>query len=105
MVGSLFLAKIYFTDEKGFKIRPILIIGENQFSDYLVLPLTTNFSIDGPKITSNDLHKGNLKRKSIVVVDKLLTVHENLLHRKLGEIESETLEKIKVSFCEKMGCN
>jgi len=61
MVKSIYLAKIYFTDLKDYKIRPILVIKEIE-NDCICLPLTTNLAQKGIVLTNNDLTEGILRK-------------------------------------------
>ncbi len=57
MVGSIFLAEVIFTDHSGSKLRPIIVIKEYSKNVYS-LPLTTNLSVPGAEIYSDDLEEG-----------------------------------------------
>lgn len=105
MVGTIQLAKIYFTNEQDYKVRPIVVVKENQFNDLLVLPLTTNFGLNGVKVVQKHLETGKLKEKSAIISDKILTVHQDLLVRKIGKLKSDYFLNLKEKFCKNLGCS
>ncbi len=51
MVGGIYLAKIYFTDLSDFKIRPVLVLKQNQlfcietFTAYIIIDIFGIFTL------------------------------------------------------------
>ncbi|MHB1687479.1 MAG: type II toxin-antitoxin system PemK/MazF family toxin [Ignavibacteriaceae bacterium] len=105
MVRKIFLAKIFFTDLSGYKIRPILIIKEYKDEDFLYLPLTTNLSLSGITISSQDLESGNLNKPSVVIVPKISIMHKNFLIKEIGTVKQNTLINILKEICFSFGCS
>ncbi|MFK5977105.1 MAG: type II toxin-antitoxin system PemK/MazF family toxin [Sulfurovum sp.] len=100
MVGSIYLAKIYFTDGIKFKLRPILIIKENSFGDYIYIPFTTNTNnINSIKFTNNFLENGNFNKDSYLIIDKTCTISSNLLDKKIAHIKENILVKVYNEYC------
>ena len=83
MVGEIHLAKIYFTDASDAKIRPVLLLRANSFSDVIYLPLTTNMLIKGVSIDNDQLTDGYLPKTSIVVYEKPGVIAATLLIKKI----------------------
>jgi len=100
MVGSVYLAKIYFTNGIEYKLRPILVIKQNSFGDYIYIPFTTNkenrYSI---KFTNEDLMSGKFNKISYLIIDKTCTIQENLLERKIAKIKDYTLSRVLQAYC------
>lgn len=85
MVGSIYLARIYFTDLSDYKIRPVLVIKEFG-EDCLCLQLTTQLQHNGVFLNQSDIESGALKKESLVIVPKSFTLHNSIfciLHRAL----------------------
>ncbi len=97
------MAQVPFTDLSASKIRPILVLAD-EGQDVLFLPLTTNLSQPGVKITSSDLEKGSLKKDSVIVVHKVCLLHKSLLLRKLAKLKEGSFKKVKNSLCRKLSC-
>jgi len=100
MVGSIYLAKIYFTDGIKFKLRPILIIKKNSFGDYIYIPFTTNAkNINSIKFTNDFLKNGNFNKDSYLIIDKTCTISPNLLDRKIAHIKEDKLFQVYDKYC------
>jgi len=100
MVGSIYLAKIHFTDGIKSKLRPILIIRENSFGDYIYIPFTTNSkNTNSIKFTNDFLKNGNFNKESYLIIDKTCTISSSLLDRKIAHISEDSLTKIYDKYC------
>ncbi len=100
MVGSIYLAKIYFTDGIKFKLRPILIIKENSFGDYIYIPFTTNSkNTNSIKFTNDFLANGNFNKESYLIIDKTCTISSVLLDRKVAQIKENSLFEVYDKYC------
>ncbi len=104
MVRSIVLAKVYFTDVSDYKLRPVLLCQKLVHDDYLYLPLTTNLSVEGFRVESNDLESGSLAKPSVVIVPKISVIHVSLLDRVIGILRADKFEEIKWLLCRKLEC-
>jgi len=104
MVGSVYLAKIYFTDLSEYKIRPVLVIKELG-DDCICLQLTSQYNNNKIIITNDDLSDGKLKKDSLVVVPKNFTLHNSILFKYIANIKEEKLKIIFRLFCKEIGCD
>ncbi len=101
MVGSIFLAEVIFTDHSGSKLRPIIVIKEYS-KDVYFLPLTTNLTVPGVKISSDDLEEGKIRQNSMVAVKKLCIIDKSLLLKKIGKIRRDKFELILDELCKEI---
>ena len=90
-----------FTDLKGKKIRPALVVSNNSVNnkskDCIMLPLTSVIK-DEPysiAISQDDLSTGQLIKPSRIKIDKIFTVEKGLIVMKIGAINNTTFDKIK----------
>ena len=104
MVGKIFLATIYFTDLSDYKVRPVLVIKKIE-QDCICLPLTSKMYRDGIVITSHDIIDGYLKKESVVVFLKTITLHTSLFMRQIATLSSDKMKEIFRMFCQTIGCN
>ena len=90
-----------FTDLRESKVRPALVISNenvnNKSDDAVMIPLTTvikdePFSIN---ISQNDLDSGKLLRISRIKIDKIFTVEQKLVLKKIGSLNNNTFKKVK----------
>lgn len=89
-----------FSDQEGTKVRPAIIISNNNFNkkseDCILLPLISiikevPYSV---LITQDDLNSGNLLKSSRIRIDKIFTIRQNLVRMKIGTINNKVFEKI-----------
>jgi mRNA interferase MazF len=90
--GDIVLVQFPFTDLSGTKLRPALIVG-HVTGDDLVLAFITSRSTPGGGPADCALSASDaafpgtgLKVTSVVRLDKLATLHRNLVRRRLGAI-------------------
>ena len=104
MVKKIYIAKVYFTSMTDYKERPVLIIKEYEKNDIIYLPLTTSFKKKGIAITDEDLEKGYLVQKSVVIPTKLGILSKNLLIKEVGMLKDSSYEKIMKNVCNFFDC-
>jgi len=101
---ELVLLPYPFSDQEGNKVRPAIIISNNNFNrkseDCIMLPLTSvikevPYSV---LITQKDLTSGNLLKPSRIRIDKVFTIRKDLVRMKIGMISNKSFEKIKSEF-------
>lgn len=101
---GLFLAPFPFSELSFEKVRPVLVMTNNQYnktsSDVLVCPLTTKlgkeFSIE---INSKHLEQGNLFSSSAIRYDSCFSIDALLLIKQIGVLDQKTFEEIKEKIC------
>jgi len=94
MVRDIYLAEIMFTDESRIKIRPILLIQENSFRDYVFLPLTSNLNAKGITIDNPNIESGYLPKQSVVIIEKISVISPALLIKRIATLNEITYQKI-----------
>ena len=101
MVGSIYFILMPYSDFKTFKGRPVLVFKELGKEDLLVLPLTTNLSRDGVKITKDDIKKGSLKKDSVVIVPKLTAIDSSLIHEEnfIARLKTKSFGRVHREIC------
>jgi len=93
-----------FTDLKGKKVRPALIVSNdlvnNKSKDCIMLPLTSVIKDESYSIVINqdDLSSGQLIKSSRIKIDKIFTVEKRLVVMKIGTLSHNTFEKVKAEL-------
>ena len=93
-----------FTDLKGKKVRPALIVSNdlvnNKSKDCIMLPLTSVIKDESYSIVINqdDLSSGQLIKSSRIKIDKIFTVEKRLIVMKIGTMSNNTFEKVKAEL-------
>ncbi|MBS3168352.1 type II toxin-antitoxin system PemK/MazF family toxin [Candidatus Woesearchaeota archaeon] len=97
---DLFLVPFPFSNLKGSKVRPVLILSKNDFNlrseDVLVCSLTSN-TIEGRyklNITNNDLENGELYNKCAIKIENIAKINKGLLLKNIGKIKETTFSKV-----------
>lgn len=95
-----------YSDFKQAKGRPVLIFKRIDKNDLLVLPLTTNLTREGIRITSKDILDGSLKKESVVIVPKLTAIDASLINgsKFIASLKQESFQKVTQLLCEALGC-
>jgi len=93
-----------FSDLEGKKVRPAIIMSNNQFNrksdDCIMVPLTTVIKNEPYLIIINqeNLSSGKLLKQSRVRADKIFAIEKNLVIMKIGMINEKTFQKIKLEI-------
>jgi len=97
---DLLLVPFPFSNQSGKKVRPVIVISNNEFNQYsediLVIGVTSNnlkdkYTID---LTKKDLDEGNLITKCYIKIENLLKIDKELVIKKIGRINKQTLRII-----------
>ena len=98
--GRLLLVPFPFSDQSGRKVRPVIVISNNEFNehseDILVVGVTSNISKDQytlPLINS-DLEEGKLITQCYIKVENILKIDRGLILKRVGKIKKEKLKDI-----------
>lgn len=95
-VGSVVLVTFPFSNLKGQKVRPALILANVEFGNYILCqitskPYTSKIAIC---IKSEDFSKGNLPVASFVRPDKLFTADATIIKDAVGQLTPTIKNKI-----------
>ena len=105
-VGSVVLVSFPFSNLKGNKIRPALVLAQVEFDNLILCQITSKpySSKTAISIEQSDFSKGALPVKSFVRPDKLFTADVSILKSKAGELTSSKrraiLQKVSKLFTE-----
>jgi len=101
--GDIILVPFYFTDFTNYKLRPSLIVSNEQSNseDYIVAFISTIISKGAIHethfiINSTDtfFNKTGLKKTSLLKCDKLMTINQSIITGLLGELPSDVIKII-----------
>ena len=97
---DILLVPFPFSDQKGKKVRPVIVISNDEFNreseDVLIVSVTSNISKDKytSPLSNNDLEEGQLDSQCCIKVENILKIDKELVIKKIGRIRKEKLEKI-----------
>ena len=98
---ELVLLPYPFSDQGGSKVRPAIIISNDNFNrrceDCVLVPLTTVIKNEPYSLVLNqdNLESGKLLKQSRIRIDKIFTIKKSLIMMKIGKINHDMLVKIK----------
>jgi len=106
MVGNIYFIQMPYSDFKHSKGRPVLVFREIDKNDILILPLTTNLKRDGVIITNDDIKKGSLKKKSVVIIPKITAIDNSLISNEniIATLKKKSFEDILKEICIRLEC-
>jgi mRNA interferase MazF len=89
-VGSVVLVSFPFSNLKGKKIRPALILAQVEFGNFILCQITSKAysSKTAIGVEQSDFIQGMLPLKSFVRPDKLFTADTSILKGKAGELSA-----------------
>lgn len=95
-VGTVVLVSFPFSNLKGQKIRPALVIAQVEFNNLVLCQITSKpySSKIAIRIEPQDFAKGSLPVVSFVRPDKLFTADLSIIKGSAGELTPKTRNKI-----------
>ncbi len=103
-VGSVVTVTFPFSNLKGQKIRPALVLANVEFGNFILCQITSKpyTSKTAIRIRSEDFAQGNLPVVSFVRPDKLFTADETILKAVVGQlapkIKNNILNRVRKLF-------
>jgi len=97
---DLLLVPFPFSDQSGRKVRPVIVISNDEFNKYsedvIVIGVTSNILKEKYTIslTNNNLDEGRLFTNCSIKIKNILKLDKELIIKKIGKINKETLKKI-----------
>ncbi len=102
--GDIVLIPVPFTDLSSQKRRPAIVISNDDHNlksdDIVVVAMTSSLANRdyGFTITSDELAIGQLKRPSMVRVDKIYTLSKSIVVKVFGRVDPSVLDRIRASL-------
>jgi len=102
--GDIVLVPFPFSDLTRIRQRPVLVLSKlaylKECEDVLTCGITSNLKDSNYSILidNSNLGEGSIPIKSRIKIDKLFTLEQSIIIKKLGRINKETFEKVKKEF-------
>ena len=102
--GDIVIVPFPFSDLKGTKQRPVLVLSKSEYNDncedIITCGITSNKKNSGYSIMvdNKDLIEGNIPSPSRIKTDKLFTLNKIIVIKKIARVNKETFEKVKKEF-------
>jgi mRNA interferase MazF len=95
--GDVVLAQVQFADTFDIKIRPSLVLFEEQ-GNIVVAGITSNLKMKGIEITK----KEGAVRNSVIKLNYIFTISEKMVKKFLFPLQKDKKEIIKSSLIERL---
>ncbi|MBS3081021.1 type II toxin-antitoxin system PemK/MazF family toxin [Candidatus Pacearchaeota archaeon] len=102
--GEIVVVPFPFSDLSSIKQRPVLILSKNLDNsieeDVITCGITSNlkdlkYSV---LIENKNLFEGEIPKSSRIKVDKLFTISQSIIKKKVGRLNKETFDRVKFEF-------
>ena len=103
---DLLLVPFPFSDQSGRRVRPVIVISNNDFNNFsedaVVVGVTSNISKDRYTIglTNNDLEQGRLSTICCIKIENILKIEKDLIIKKIGKVKTSILKNISAKIFE-----
>lgn len=107
--GEIVILPFPFTDLSSVKQRPVLIISNDEYNqkkdDFVVCGITSNVqdTLYSVPIDNFSLSEGIIPVSSRIKADKLFTLKQSLVRKKVARVKEAVLEKVKEEIKKLMG--
>jgi mRNA interferase MazF len=104
--GDILLVPFPFSDQSGRKVRPVIVISNNNFNkksgDLITIGITSNMSKDKYtlKLNNKELKEGKLFSQCCIKVENILRLDKYLIIKKIGKVKKEKIKEILKIFNE-----
>ena len=98
--GELLLVPFPFSDQSGRKVRPVIVVSNEDFNEFsedvIVVGVTSNLSKNRYtlNLSNKDLEEGNLFDDYCIKVENMLRLDKELVVKKIGKINKNKLKQI-----------
>ena len=99
--GDVVLIPFPFTDLSSLKQRPVLVLSHRAYNgsspDFIVCGITSVLSgrPHAIPLLPTDMARGSLPLESRIRADKIFTLHQSLVKRRLGRVKPGVLAEVK----------
>lgn len=105
---DIVLIKFPFTDLSNYKLRPALVISNedyNKWENLMLLWIYWNKSISeySMKLEQKDLKNWKLNKQSYFRFHNIFSLHKDLIEKEVAKLKDRSLEKIKHKLCDFVG--
>ncbi|HLC54016.1 MAG TPA: type II toxin-antitoxin system PemK/MazF family toxin [Candidatus Nanoarchaeia archaeon] len=97
---DLLIVPFPFSDQSGRKIRPVIVVSNNNFNshseDVIAVGVTSNVKKEryALGLTNYDLDNGSLFTNCAIKVENILRLEKGLVIKKIGKINEKKLKEI-----------
>lgn len=98
---DIVLISFPFSSLRDSKVRPAVVMSNDlynkKFDDFIAIPLTSNMKLRNYTIvvTNRELESGRLIVDSQAKVDKIFSIEQSLIRKKIGRVKIKVYENLR----------
>ena len=95
--GEIYLIKVVYPDQTGWKVRPAVVISPNEFDgeiDVVAVSVSTALPRNHFDVVLENWSEEGLDKPSIARTSKLISVSSFMLKKRLGTLTSDDLTRV-----------
>jgi len=96
--GEIILVRFSFSDTQETKRRPALVLLDTEDEDVIVAKITSRLYYTDFDVQIKEWQKAGLLRPSTLRLHKINTLAKSVIDRKLGQLELEDWQSIKIKL-------
>ncbi len=96
---NLLLVPFPFSDQSGRKVRPVVVVSNNDFNEYgediIVVAVTSKITKEKYTVflSPDDMEEGSLRHNCCIKVENILKMDKKLIMKKIGKVKQTTFQK------------
>ena len=100
MVGDIVIAPVPYTDLRGRKNRPVVLVADVGLGDWIVCPITTQGSGQGERLAldGEDMRGAGLRARSWVRTNRLYSLNESVFRSAAGRLTDAMMADIRTAI-------
>lgn len=101
-VGDVVLVLFPYADFSHYKKRPALVVGQAEFDNFILCQITSRAGTGKRAIPlkDQDFKEGTLHLDSYIRFDKLFTVEQSVLDKRVGRLEAQKFRGVQAQIRE-----
>lgn len=94
--GEIYLIKVIYPDQNGWKIRPGVVVSPEDEGEVDVIAVSVSTAVPRSRfdVVLENWKEAGLDKPSIARTSKILTVSSFMLKKRLGELTAHDLERV-----------
>jgi mRNA interferase MazF len=103
---DIVLLNFPFTDLSAAKQRPVMVLTEaTVYGDFTAAQVASQLHhLVQMALRDSDFELGRLPKASVVRPDKVFTLNQSLVVRRVGRLRQPAFERIRAEICRYLGC-
>lgn len=95
--GEVVILDFPFSDLRGSKVRPAIVVADVGAGDFVACQVTSNSAADSSAIelTASGFVAGGLRLRSFARPSKLFTAHDSIVSKVVGRLKDSARDQIK----------